>query len=155
MNSQISIEKYLRETGKLTYKNAGVSMMPLLKQGRDLFTLEAYRGQSLKKYDVVMFKRKNGKYVLHRIININSDGTYEIMGDNCVTSENHIKKDAILGIMTSFVHRGREIKVDNRLYKMYVRFWWGITPFRIILKKMRRMVARVVKILRNAQNDKS
>ena len=35
----ISFEDYLSKYGSLTYRNRGVSMMPLLKQGRDLFTL--------------------------------------------------------------------------------------------------------------------
>ena len=34
-----SIEDYLNERGTLTYSNVGTSMMPLLRQGRDLFTV--------------------------------------------------------------------------------------------------------------------
>ena len=32
-------EEYLRKYHTLTYKNVGVSMLPLLKQGRDSFTV--------------------------------------------------------------------------------------------------------------------
>ena len=34
-----SYEEYLRKYHTLTYKNVGVSMLPLLKQGRDSFTV--------------------------------------------------------------------------------------------------------------------
>ena len=35
-----TIAEFLEENGKLTYTNVGVSMMPLLRQGKDLFTIE-------------------------------------------------------------------------------------------------------------------
>lgn len=36
---KITYEEYLEKNGSMTYSNVGVSMMPLLKQGRDLFTV--------------------------------------------------------------------------------------------------------------------
>ena len=36
----VSFEEYLDRNGSLTYSNLGVSMLPLLRQGRDLFTVE-------------------------------------------------------------------------------------------------------------------
>ena len=40
MSETVSYEKYLQRHGTLTYSNVGVSMLPLLRQGRDLFTVE-------------------------------------------------------------------------------------------------------------------
>ena len=37
--TRLSYEEYLRKFHTLTYKNVGVSMLPLLKQGRDSFTV--------------------------------------------------------------------------------------------------------------------
>ncbi len=39
MSNGISYEEYLERNGSLTYTNSGVSMLPLLRQGRDLFTV--------------------------------------------------------------------------------------------------------------------
>lgn len=39
MNEPVSIEAYLAQNGTLTCSNRGVSMLPLLRQGRDLFTV--------------------------------------------------------------------------------------------------------------------
>ena len=50
MNS-ITFEEYLGRYGTLTYKNVGVSMLPLIRQGRDAFILRAVKpGETLKKF---------------------------------------------------------------------------------------------------------
>ena len=52
--TRLSYEEYLRKYHTLTYKNVGVSMLPLLKQGRDSFTVcEVKQGESCKLWDVV------------------------------------------------------------------------------------------------------
>ncbi len=140
-----SIEEYLHTTGHLTYRNVGVSMLPLLRQGRDLFTLEAYRGSGLMVNDVILFKRSDGKYVLHRLIRILPDGTYETMGDNCVTSEKGIREENILGVMTSFDRKGKTIRVDNRWYLLYVKVWRFLTPVRVRRKRIRNRVVRIIR----------
>ena len=81
MNS-ITFEEYLGLYGTLTYKNVGVSMLPLIRQGRDAFILRAVKpGETLKKWDVVLYKRPPDAYVLHRIIDVKNDA-YDILGDN-------------------------------------------------------------------------
>ena len=55
-------------------------MMPLIKQDRDLLIIEPVHGR-LKKYDVPLYKRDNGQYVLHRILKVREQG-YVICGDN-------------------------------------------------------------------------
>ena len=59
-------------------------MLPLLKQGRDSFTVrEVKQGESCKLWDVVLYKRGTDQYVLHRIIKVYED-FYDILGDNCI-----------------------------------------------------------------------
>ena len=48
-------EEFLEQNDSMTYGNVGVSMMPLLKQGRDLFTVKKKGGERCKKYDVVLY----------------------------------------------------------------------------------------------------
>ena len=42
----------------------GISMEPLIHQGRDAVFIKKPEGR-LKKYDIAFFKRENGEYVLH------------------------------------------------------------------------------------------
>ena len=65
----ISFEEELEKSGKLIYTTVGVSMMPLIKQDRDISIISKPEGR-LKKFDVAMYKRPNGQYVLHRVVKV-------------------------------------------------------------------------------------
>ena len=58
----------------------GVSMLPFIKGGKTCVTIEKYTGGA-KKYDIVFYKRDDGKYVMHRIVKIYPD-SFGACGDN-------------------------------------------------------------------------
>ena len=47
----------------------GVSMLPMLRQGRDTVTLSPVTGR-LRKYDLPLYRREDGRYVLHRVVGV-------------------------------------------------------------------------------------
>ena len=53
----MTYEEYLEQNGEMTYTNRGISMLPLLKQGRDLFTIRKKGAERCQKYDVVLYRR--------------------------------------------------------------------------------------------------
>ncbi|MEE0266154.1 MAG: S24/S26 family peptidase [Acutalibacteraceae bacterium] len=110
-------------------------MLPLLKQGRDLFIVKKKTQNRCKKYDVVLFKRADNKYVLHRIIKVNKDD-YTIRGDNCVNKEYGVTDENILGVMTSFIRKGKEYTVENKLYKIYSVLWCKLYFLRKLYQKL-------------------
>lgn len=134
MREGISYEEYLEAHGSLTYTNVGVSMLPLLRQGKDLFTVQRKGGARCKAGDVVLYRRPPNQYVLHRVIAVRPDD-YVILGDNCVAKEYGIKDGDILGVMTAYVRNGRQHTVDERGYRLYT--WWILhaAGFRIFCKK--------------------
>lgn len=134
--NKISFEEYLQKYGKLTYRNTGISMEPLLKQGRDTFTVVRKTDERCRKYDVVMYRRPPDKYVLHRVIKVR-ENDYVILGDNCINKEKGIKDEDILGVMTSFVRKGKEHKVTDLSYRIYVQLWCKTAFIRIFLKKVK------------------
>ena len=75
-----SFEEIINRDGQLIYTNVGDSMQPLIRQDRDLLIIEKSEGR-LKKYDVPLYKRDSGQYVLHRILKVRKDD-YVICGDN-------------------------------------------------------------------------
>ncbi len=142
-----SFEEYLSENGTLTYSNVGVSMMPLLKQGRDLCTLTRLEdGQRPEKYDTVLYRRPPGKYVLHRVIKVLPDG-YVIRGDNCIRKELCVADNDMIAVMTSFVHRGREHSVNEKGYRFYSRFIVFIHPVVSLKLRLRSFAGRVYRKL--------
>ena len=60
-----TFENEINRSGKLVYTNVGDSMKPLIRQGKDLLIIEKADGR-LKKYDVPLYRRDSGQYVLHR-----------------------------------------------------------------------------------------
>lgn len=133
--SKTTFEAELSRKGRFTYTNTGVSMRPLLKQGRDLFTIEKKTGRC-SKYDVVLYKRPPSRYILHRVIKVNENG-YDILGDNCVNVEYDIKEEDVIGVMTSFVRKGKECSVNSTVYRLYSRIWYYLYPARKAIMKLR------------------
>lgn len=143
MTIKSSFEEELLKNGILCMTNVGVSMRPLLYERRDVMIIRKKDDCKIKKYDAVLFRRPEingrGEYVLHRILRINSDGTYWIVGDNCVTGE-IVKDENILGVLEGVVRKGKRISVNDRLYRLYVRFWCAPYHIRFMVLKLRMLV---------------
>ena len=139
----VSFEEELERSGKLVYTTVGVSMNPLIKQDRDLSIIEKPK-ERLKKFDVALYKRANGQYVLHRVVKVLEDG-YVILGDNCCFKEYNIKDSQILGVLTSLVRNGKEIDLNSFGYKLYVRARYAHYPVRVIISKTKRFLRKLIK----------
>lgn len=130
MNRNGKIEEMLKQNGVVVYKTAGVSMRPLFKQNRDLVTVRPVT-RELKKYDVPLYRRNNGSgYMLHRIIGF-GDGCYIIRGDNTFVKE-YITPDRIVGVLTEFKRKGKNVSVESKGYKLYSRVWNFLYPLRLL-----------------------
>ena len=145
----IRFEDELAKSGKLVYTTVGVSMRPLIKQDRDISIIGKPNGR-LKKYDVALYKRPNGQYVLHRVVKVLEDG-YVILGDNCLRKEKNIKEEQIIGVLTSLVRGGKEIDLNICGYKFYSRFWYAVYPVRVILMRVRSLLGRLYRKCRTAR----
>lgn len=147
MEEKLSYEEYLDKYQRLVRTNVGVSMLPLLRQGRDLFIVEKRGPGRLKAGDVVLYRRPPDKYVLHRIVQVR-EKDYVILGDNCVNREYGITDDDILGVMTGFVRDGKQHTVTERGYRLYRFLWLHGAPVRVFLKKaVWRVKAGIKKVL--------
>ena len=60
------IRESLDEGKSVFFMPNGISMLPMLHQGIDKVTLSPLPEQ-LKKYDLPLYQRENGQYVIHRI----------------------------------------------------------------------------------------
>ena len=147
ISMQVTFEEYLEKHGHLVYTNVGTSMLPLLKQGRDLFIITAKDGQRFDAGDVVLYRRPPNQYVLHRVVQVRPED-YVILGDNCVNREYGIRDRDILGVMTAFIRKGKEHRVTDRGYRLYTRVWLRTEKPRTFLIKLR---ARAGGLLRRAR----
>ena len=144
MNEEISYEDFLSRYGSLTYTNVGTSMLPLLRQGKDLFTVEKKTEARCKAGDVVLFHRPPDDYVLHRIVQVLPD-SYVLLGDNCIDREYGIRDEDILGIMTGFVRGGKQHSISEPGYRFYTTVFLRTASVRIVAKKTVRRMKKMLK----------
>jgi len=116
-----TFEDEIDKHGSIVYTNVGDSMMPLIKQGRDLLIITKPTGR-LKKYDIPLYKRDSGQYVLHRIMKVRQDD-YLICGDNRYGMESGITDAHIIGVLTELVRDGKRISMQDKRYRLYVHLW--------------------------------
>ena len=126
-----TFEELLDEKGFLVYTNVGWSMHPLLRERQDIIEVRKKEPGRCKKYDVVLYKR-NGQYILHRILKVLPD-EYVVAGDHNSFLDPNITDDDILGVMKRIVRNGKEISVEDTLYKLYVHLWCDCYPLRMLL----------------------
>lgn len=140
MNS--TYEKELERHGSFTFTNVGTSMMPLLRQNKDLFVIEKKTGKGCKKYDAVLFKRANGQYVLHRILKVR-EKDYVLCGDHQFHREYGVTDDQILGVMRAVIRDGVTISVTDKKYQMYVHLWCDFFYIRAAILWMKMFPYRI------------
>lgn len=148
MTEVLTFEQLLERDGHLAYTNKGVSMMPLLRQDRDVMIIRLKGKERCKKLDAVLFKRPgSGAYVLHRILRVNDDGTYWIIGDYCVAGET-VAEENVLGILTAVVRDGKTIPVTAPVYRLYVNTWCRFYHLRIAVLRIKHLAGRFLHKLR-------
>lgn len=140
-HTDLRFEEILERDGTLVFTNVGISMLPLLRQGRDIMVLKRKAPDiRCKKYDVVLFKRDNGQYVVHRVLRVCPDG-YWIVGDNCVSGES-IGDNQVLAVLTAIKRSGKIISVTDRAYLIYVHLWCAPCRLRFLLLRTCRLARR-------------
>lgn len=131
---KLTIENELKKNGYHIATTVGNSMMPMLRNREDIVKIVPAEGL-LRKYDLPLYKRSTGEYVLHRIVKVKKDH-YVICGDNRFSRED-VPFDWVVGVMESFYRDGVEILATDEKYIKYIKktvrsFWW-----RRIIKKLK------------------
>lgn len=119
----------------------GNSMLPLLRHEKDQVALSSFDG-NISKGDLVLIRRFNGAYVLHRIISINFETkSFCIVGDAQSDLEGPLSYDQIVAVVSAIYRGNKRIGVQNLFYKGFVWFWFKLIRYRTrilsILRKLR------------------
>ncbi len=144
MIESISIEKAVQR-GHFVIRPRGVSMWPMIRNGKDSVLIEPVHGR-LEKYDIPLYKDRLDRYVIHRIIKVTEDG-YVICGDGLHEREYDITDRNIIGVVKGFYRKEKFISCDSKAYMAYVKFWVGIIflrkPIIETVRLKRRIKARL------------
>lgn len=142
--SKSSFEEEIQRRGYLLYRNEGDSMLPLIRQGRDLVLISRKPEGRLKKYDVPLYKRDSGQYVLHRILRVRKND-YVLCGDNRWQRETGISDRHIIGVLTAVIRDGQKLPTTALRYRLYVHLWCDQFYLRAFLLWCRDSLKRIRK----------
>lgn len=131
----------IRDGHEVSLSVFGSSMTPFLGDGRDRVFLRKPDGK-LKKGDIVLYRRKNGDYVLHRICRVKKQAErYDMIGDAQTKIEKDIRREQIYAKAVRIERKGK-FKTPGSLYWLFFQYIW----VRII--PMRHLILQIYKAIR-------
>lgn len=138
----------LENGGRANLTVTGVSMRPMLAERRDSVILVPLAGDP-KPGDIVLYRRENGRFVLHRMIRATADG-YGFCGDNQYTLET-VTRNQMLAVVDGFIRKGTQHTLQGIGYRLYV--WAAVKLFftRKAYIGVRRRLGHLYRNIRNGR----
>ena len=127
------IREVLASGGEFRLYPHGISMLPLLRQGRDSVSLRRV-DSPIRKGDILFYQRPDGSFVLHRVRAVTPDGL-TLMGDNQTLPERGVSPDWVIGRVTRIFRDDKEVTCNGFGYRLY-RTLWQFTISRSLLLKL-------------------
>lgn len=118
----------LESGGKATLVVTGNSMYPTLRNRSDAVYLIPVN-RPLKRGDLILYRRKSGQYILHRIVTKPNNGKLFCTGDNQWELE-RVTDAQVLALVDGFVRSGRACRENDRRYRTWVALWVWLRPVR-------------------------
>lgn len=109
----------IEDGGQAKLPVTGHSMLPMLRPGRDSVLLT--KAGELKKGDIPLFQRDNGRYVIHRIVK-SKNGRYICCGDHQHEPE-AVRPDQVLAVVVGFTRKGKAHTCAGHGYRLYTWLW--------------------------------
>lgn len=132
----------LQEGGRASLTVTGYSMEPMLRHRRDSVELIPISGYG-KRGDVILYRRENGDYILHRVIRADGEN-YICCGDNQYMREK-VSHRQLLAVVDGFTRKGKRYTLSHAGYRLYTALWVGLFPLRGAYITLRRILGRLCK----------
>lgn len=136
------IEEKLSRGGSFKFSPKGISMLPIIRSGVDSVIISPVIGR-LKKYDVPLYRRDNGQFVLHRVLAVKKN-SYVMCGDNQLIPERNVYDRHIIGVVTSIHKPDGIISVDDLKYLTYVKKHLRKQRIKRIILYLKRIVKKIL-----------
>lgn len=133
------IREVLAADGEFRLYPHGISMLPLLRQGRDSVALRRV-DSPIRKGDILFYRRPDGSFVLHRVVKV-SPGGLTLMGDNQLSPERGVAPEWVIGRVTRIFRDDKEVNRDGFGYRLY-RTLWQFAISRGLLRRLYHLYER-------------
>lgn len=138
------LEEFIEAGKSVEFTPTGASMEPLLHGRRSAVRLA--RAEEIRRGDIVLYRRRPDRYVLHRVIACGEDGTFTMCGDGQWGPERGIQRKQIIAVVTDFSRNGEKwTACTQRLYGVYWRVWLWLRPLRRLVFGGSRRIVRMLR----------
>lgn len=144
VDTALLLDKYrvlLETVDQLPLLISGNSMSPFLVHGRDTVFLTKV-DRHLRRGDIVLYRRKTGAYILHRICAVRGD-TFSLVGDAQTEIEHGIEREQIYAVVCSAIRKGHHQKSGCFWWDFFEKVWIRLIPFRPFLVGLYSMLKRM------------
>ena len=129
LSEKINIVELLSNQKSVQIYLQGYSMYPLFVPGKDQAVISPLGNRRIRRGDVLLYRRKSGKLVLHRVYKIKGTKIYYV-GDNQSEIEGPLSLMQVYGYMSVFYKGKMRFSVHNPLYFISWQIWLFLLPFR-------------------------
>ena len=123
------VQLQLSQNGCASLSVTGSSMWPMLRHMQDRVLIAPVK--ALKRGDIILYRRDNGQYVLHRILK-KKDSYVLCAGDNQLEKE-RVENSWVIASVTEFYRGGKRYSVTGKGYRLYQNLWIMLFPVRRVL----------------------
>lgn len=137
VDAAVLLEEYrvlLNTVDTLPLLVSGNSMSPFLVHGRDTVYLTKV-SRPLRRGDIVLYRRRSGAYILHRICAVEGD-TFSMVGDAQTQIERRITQEQIFAVASSAVRKGRRQEPGCFWWDFFAKVWMRVIPARPMLMRI-------------------
>lgn len=142
------MQRMLAEGGTFQFYPHGTSMLPLIREDRDQVILTAVP-EKLEKYQVILYKRKNDAFVLHRIVDVEETAEGQVCtmrGDHQYVDEHGIRKEQMLGMVCGIIRNGKTVDPCHGTEYLKAVWWVKTMKIRRKLWSLRRAASKIKRI---------
>ena len=128
----------LEHTSAVPLTVTGNSMTPFLQPERDTVYLKK-QACPVKKGDIVLYKRKNGQYILHRVYRATPE-ELQLIGDGQTGIEPGISPQSVIAVVDAVRRNGKLLKRGHPVWFFYEKLWLNMIPLRPRIRGLMRRV---------------
>ena len=127
------LRELVREGNEVSMLITGSSMTPFLFHEKDSICFRT-PDRPLRRGDMVFYKRDDGRFVMHRICKVRSEGYY-IVGDAQTEIEGPVRQDQIFAVITKVHRKGKWLGPGNFWWEFFAHVWLWVIPLRPLIMK--------------------
>ncbi len=131
--SVVNLRTELEKNNVIAFVPSGNSMWPTLKNHKQSVIVERKKDR-LSRFDVALYQRDGGAFVLHRVIKV-VNGGYIMCGDSQFALET-VKEEQVFGKLMGFYRKDKYIECADPKYKKEVENYFKRKTLRKIKLKI-------------------